>query len=129
MSLGSFRVSIKHQWFVRVAQISQIIIGFPAVGTHNSTFRHIFLHELREFLGSPVWNEPQPQSASINYPLLFLAFGSGWSRTHFNGSNDRCFVVITSSFAFCPPTHKRFIHFNRILTANSVALRSHQTGA
>jgi len=31
MSLGSFGVSIKHQWFVRVAQHLQIIIGFPAV--------------------------------------------------------------------------------------------------
>ena len=129
MSLGSFGVSIKHQWFVRVAQHLQIIIGFPAVGTHNSTFRHILLHELCEFLGSPVWNEAQPQSAGINYPLLFLALGGGRSRPHLNGSNDRCFVVITASFAFCPPTHKRFVHFNRMLIAYSVALRSHQTGA
>jgi hypothetical protein len=129
MSLGSFGVSIKHQWFVRVAQHLQIIIGFPAVGTHNSTFRHILLHELCEFLGSTVWNEAQPQSAGINYPLLFLAPGGGRSRPHLNGSNDRCFMVITASFAFCPPTHKRFIHFNLMLIADSVALRSHQSSA
>src|SRR5271167_3978825 len=129
MSLGSFGVSVKHQWVVRVAQHLQIIIAFPAVGTHNSTFRHILLHELCEFLGSTVWNKAQSQSARVNYPLLLLALGGGPSRTHLNGSNDRCFVVITASFAFCPPTYKRFIHFNRMLIANSVALRSHQTGA
>jgi hypothetical protein len=37
---------------------------------------------------------------------------------------DRCFMVITASFAFCPPTYKRFIHFNRMLIADSVALRA-----
>src|SRR5580693_5371541 len=125
MSLGSFGVSIKHQWFVCVAQHLQIIIAFPAVGTHNSTFRHILLHELCEFLGSAVRNEAQSQSAGVNYPLLLLALGRGLSRTHLNGSNDRCFVVITASFAFCPPNHNRFIHLNRMLIADSGALPSH----
>jgi hypothetical protein len=129
MSLGSFGVSIKHQRFVRVTQYRQIIIAFPAVGTHNCTFRNVLLHELCEFLGSTVWNEAQSQSAGVNYPLLLLAVGGGLSGAHLNGPDDRCFVVNTASFAFCTPTHKRFIHLNRVLIADSVALRSHQTGA
>src|ERR1700730_2358445 len=107
MSFGSFGVS-KYQWFVRVAQHLQIIIRFPAVGTHNSTFRSLCGHERCTFLGSTVLNEAQSQSARVNYPLLLLALGGGPSGTHLNGSNDRCFVVIPASFAFCPPTHQRF---------------------
>ena len=37
---------------------------------HNSTIRHILLHELCEFLGSSIWNDAQSQSAGVNYPLL-----------------------------------------------------------
>src|SRR5271170_920782 len=129
MRLGSFGVSIKHQRFVSVTQCRQIIIAFPPIGTHNSTFRHILLHEFCEFLGSTIRNEAQSQSAGVNYPLLLLAVGGGLSSAHLNGSNDRCFVMNTASFAFCTPTHKRFIHLNWVLIADSVALRSHQTGA
>src|ERR1700674_5308397 len=101
MSLGSFGVSIKHQGFVRITQCRQVIIARPAIGTHNGRFRHILLHELREFLVSAVWNEAQPQSPSVHYPLLPLAVGGGLSGAYLNGPNDRCFVVNAASLAFC----------------------------
>ncbi|MBF0462276.1 MAG: efflux RND transporter permease subunit, partial [Magnetococcales bacterium] len=36
VSIGSFGVSIKHQWFVLVAQLRQVIIACPSICTHNS---------------------------------------------------------------------------------------------
>jgi len=38
-------------------------------------------------------------------------------------------VVDTTPLALCTATHKRFIHFDRMLITDSVGLRSHQAGA
>ena len=129
MSFGSFGISIDYQRFVRITLCRQIIIALPAVGTHGRTFHHILVNELCEFFGAAVRDEAQSKSARVRYVLLLLSVNGRPPSTHLNGSNNRCFVVNTASFTFCTPAHERLIYFNRNLIANSVALRSHQTGA
>ena len=129
VSIGSFGVSIKHQGFVRVAQFRQFIVALPAISKHNSPFRHIFLHELREFLGPTAWHEAQPQSACVDLSPVLHAFGAGRPGAYFDGPNDRRLVVDTTPLTLGTATNKRFIHFDRILISDSVALRSHQAGA
>jgi len=128
VSISSFRVPIKHQRFVLVAQLRQVIIGCPPICTHNGSFHHIFLHEFCEFFGSTTWHETQSQSTGINSPFVLLFLGIWRPGAYFDSSNDRCFVVNTASFAPCTATDKSLIHFNRVLASNSITLWSHHAG-
>jgi hypothetical protein len=56
---------------------------------------------------------------------VLLAFISRWSGSYFDGPNDRRLVVNTTAFPPCTATNKRFIHFDRVLISDSVALWSH----
>ena len=60
---------------------------------------------------------------------MLLAFGARRPGAYLDGSNDRRLVVDPTPLALCTATHKRFIHFDRMLITDSVALRSHQAGA
>src|ERR1700674_4148346 len=126
VSIGSFRVSIKHQGLVRVAQFRQVIVALPAIGTHNGPIRHILLHKFREFLGSAAWHEAQPQSACVDHSLVFLAFDAGRTGAYLYRSNDRRLMVDTMPFALCAATYKRFVYFDRMRISDSVALRPHE---
>ena len=129
VSIGSFGVTIKHQGFVRVAQFRQVIVARPAISTHDRTLRHILPDELREFLCSTAWHEAQPQSARVDHSPVLLALGAGRADANLDGSDDRRLVVDATPLARCTATHKCFVHFDRILITDSVALRSYQAGA
>src|SRR5450830_1414686 len=99
VGIGSFRVAIKHQGFVRVAQFRQIIVTPPSICAHNSSLGDILLHEFRELLGSTARHEAQPQSAGVDNSLLLLAFLDRHSGTYLDGPDDRRLMVNTTSLA------------------------------
>ena len=127
--IGSLRVTIKHQGFMRVTQPGQIIVALPTIGAHNRALCYIFLHESRESLGAAIRHDTQSQSARADSSLGLFAVGAGRPLAYLDGSNDGRLVVDAASLAPCTAANKRLIHFNRALRSDSVALWPHHSGA
>ncbi len=128
VGIGSFGIPIKYQRFVLVSQLRQVIISCPSICTHNGSLCHTFLHKSREFVGSTTWHETQSQPASINCSFVLFVLGIWRPGAHFDGSNDRRFVVDTAPFTSRAAAYKSLIHFNRVLVSNSISLWSHHAG-
>ena len=117
----------------------QFLITSPRVGSDDRSFCGIFQGKDEQILCIPARNRPQPQSPGINHFLQWdalavrLALGCRpnlpiFALAHFDGSNDGCHIVVSSTCPARAAANKTFVHFHGILSANHVAFWANHSG-
>ena len=129
-------VPAEHCGFMRVPQARQRVVALPSIGAHHRPLRHVVLNECDEAVGVAPRNGPKTKAPRVGPSLERFAVGvvsptSGGAvltftaATNLNNSHDGRLVVDATSFTLRPPTHKRLIYLNRILSPEGITLRAH----
>src|SRR5450631_1525197 len=122
------------------AHFLQAEVSHPPIGADLGSRSEVIAHKTGERFGGTVWDDAEPQPASIDTTLerlaaLMLLPCRGdpvltlFAQADFDGSYDPRHVVRTAPLAPRLPADKALVDFHGILAADRFAVRSDHPGA
>ena len=120
VSLGLIRVTAKFQRLMAISKLRQLGIAGPGVGSYGSSGHDVIFDKSDRRFAATVRHNTKPQASRIDAASVNLAILQ--TRPNLNSADYNRFVMLAPTLSKRLAADITFIDFNRVLSADGVAL-------